>query len=147
MPEITMRTGVAGNKTVVFKDGIDLSEFDPDKLHDWVFEYAEPTTGTLLSANDAIHALSLTYDPMRGYEPTAYALAYDLGFSAVHCRKITGLNVSLSGKLTVGSVQAVPANVLRAFVRRADTSSGMTEEEYETLKKPAAATENPPPTD
>ena len=134
---ITLTTALSpAGKWVVFGDGADLSQFDGSKIVTWQLDSKAPTVASLIRTNDNLTDFGLRRDKEGYYNPTALNLAYQVAFAQEHLTKIAGPDGAVDGP-TQAQVEALPPQVLAAYVQRADTSRGVAVSDLDFLKKPS----------
>lgn len=137
--ETTIKAAQIGARWAAFRETADLSEYDETKLHDWRFEGADCTTGSLIRASDGVTDFGLARDKSGFQDSAGYATAYDVSFGVVHLHSVTGPGVSLTSP-TRAQVEGLPPTILREYVSRADASRGVTNADLDSLRKPKEAT-------
>jgi len=146
----TIHSISVNGKTIVFNDDADLSVYPPESVQTFSFEFETPNTGDLIKVSDLILDFSLRRDPISGgYNEFAYRLAYQVSFARAVCSSIvtttgTGVGAVISTEardasksknvLDKSAVEAIPTDILAAFVQFADPTA-VGAEEYLALKK------------
>ena len=143
MPTTTVSCARINNKYIVFNADADLSVYPAEVISKFTFEYDIATTGTLIRVSDMIADYGLRQNAQGGYNPVAYRMAYSASFARVTVKSLETPEGSFkrddaAGVMPVKDVDALPADVLQAFVTRTDPTQ-VTEDDVDALGKLRAA--------
>lgn len=142
--QLTIRAAKAGpTRWITFQDGADTSKFAD--VMDWVFEFKEPGTSSLIDVNSKITDFGIRRNPQTGgyVNPEALPLAYAQSYAVQHITAVSGPEVSLTGPLKREDLDKVPWQILNAFVSRTDPTAVVTTAEVASLKRTPSSEDQP----
>jgi hypothetical protein len=134
MPEtrtITVRAAENAGRWIIFKDSADLSAYDESRILCWAFESRPNNAGTKRRTMERVKAAP---------GKAAFGTEYEIAFAEVHCAALTGPDGVRTESPRPADFEALNPLVLSAYVFRADTNFGFTDEDFDALKKKPSGT-------